>query len=47
LFFAIDKSALVRYLENGEDLQLAYGFLAEIDSSIPLKQVRKELGLDS
>ncbi len=41
------REAIIRYLEDDEDLQLAKKFLSKMSSSKPLKQVRKELGLDS
>ncbi|MEN8243540.1 MAG: ribbon-helix-helix domain-containing protein [Thermodesulfobacteriota bacterium] len=44
---AVVREAIIRYLEDDEDLQLAKKSLADIKSSKSLKQVRKELGLDS
>lgn len=41
------REAIIRYLEDDEDLQLAKKSLSKMNSSKPLKQVRKELGLDS
>lgn len=41
------REAIIRYLEDDEDLQLAKKSLSKMSSSKPLKQVRKELGLDS
>ena len=41
------REAIIRYLEDDEDLQLAKKSLSKMSSSKPLNQVRKELGLDS
>ncbi|MBW1891912.1 MAG: ribbon-helix-helix protein, CopG family [Deltaproteobacteria bacterium] len=40
------REAIIRYLEDDEDLQLAKKTLSGMSSSKPLKQLRKELGLD-
>jgi RHH-type transcriptional regulator, rel operon repressor / antitoxin RelB len=44
---AIVREAIIRYLEDNEDLQLAKETLAQMEGAKPLKQIRKELGLDS
>ncbi len=44
---AVVREAIVRYLEDNEDLELAKQALAETSSSKSLKDLRKELGLDS
>ena len=44
---AVVREAIIQYLEDDEDLQLAKKSLSEIKSSKTLQQVRKELGLDS
>lgn len=44
---AVVREAIIRYLEDDEDLQLAKKSLSDMKSSKPLQQVRKELGLDS
>jgi len=43
---AIVREAIVRYLEDNEDLELAKAAKAESRGSKPLRQLRKELGLD-
>ncbi len=43
---AIVREALVRYLEDNEDLELARAALAESRGSKPLRELKKELGLD-
>jgi len=43
----IIREAIVRYLEDNEDLELAREALAEGGDRISLKELRKELGLDS
>ncbi len=43
---AIVREAIVRYLEDNEDLELAKQAQSEMRCSKPLKQLRKELGLD-
>ena len=44
---AVVRAAIIRYLEDDEDLQLAKKSLSDMKSSKPLQQVRKELGLDN
>ena len=44
---AVVREAIVRYLEDNEDLELARRALAETGSRTSLRQLRKELGLDS
>jgi RHH-type rel operon transcriptional repressor/antitoxin RelB len=44
---AVVREAIVRYLEDNEDLELAKQALAETSSSKPLKELRKDLGLDN
>ncbi len=44
---AVVREAIVRYLEDNEDLELAKQALAETRSSKSLKDLRKDLGLDS
>ena len=44
---AVVREAIVRYLEDNEDLELAKQALAETRSSKALKDLRKDLGLDS
>jgi RHH-type rel operon transcriptional repressor/antitoxin RelB len=44
---AVVREAIVRYLEDNEDLELARQALAETSSSKSLKDLRKDLGLDS
>jgi len=41
------REAIIQYLEDNEDLQLAKQSLSNMSSSKSLKQLRKELGLDS
>ena len=43
---AIVREAIVQYLEDNEDLQLAKQALTEMKGSKSLKQLREELGLD-
>lgn len=43
---AVVREAIVRYLEDNEDLELAQKSLAEMKSAKSLKQLREELGLD-
>ena len=40
------REAIIQYLEDNEDLQLAKESLAAMGETKPLKQLRKELGLD-
>jgi RHH-type rel operon transcriptional repressor/antitoxin RelB len=44
---AVVREAIVQYLEDNEDLQLAKESLSKMSSTKSLKQLRKELGLDS
>ena len=44
---AVVREAIIQYLEDNEDLQLAKESLAKMSSTKSLKQLRKELGLDS
>ncbi len=44
---AVVREAIIQYLEDNEDLQLAKESLSKISSTKSLKQLRKELGLDS
>ena len=44
---AVVREAIVRYLEDNEDLELAKQALAETRSSKSLKDLRKDLGLGS
>jgi RHH-type rel operon transcriptional repressor/antitoxin RelB len=44
---AVVREAIIQYLENNEDLQLAKESLSNMSSTKSLKQLRKELGLDS
>ncbi|MBA2881461.1 RHH-type rel operon transcriptional repressor/antitoxin RelB [Desulfosalsimonas propionicica] len=41
------REAIVRFLEDNEDLELAQEAKAQMQSSKPLKELKKELGLDS
>ena len=43
---AVVREAIVRYLEDNEDLALAKESLAEYPSGKSLKDLRKDLGLD-
>ncbi|MFW6136541.1 MAG: DUF6290 family protein [Candidatus Aminicenantaceae bacterium] len=43
---AVVREAIIRYLEDNEDLQAAKESLSQMKSDKPLKQLRKELGLD-
>jgi len=43
---ALVREAIVQYLEDDEDLQLAKKAQSEMRASKPLKQLREELGLD-
>jgi len=42
----IVREAIVRYLEDNEDLELARRALSESRDSKPLRELRRELGLD-
>ncbi len=44
---AVVREAIVRYLEDNEDLELARQALAETGDRKSLKELRKDLGLDS
>ena len=44
---AVVREAIVSYLEDNEDLELAKQALAETGSSKSLSDLRKDLGLDS
>jgi RHH-type rel operon transcriptional repressor/antitoxin RelB len=44
---AVVREAIVRYLEDNEDLELARQSLTETRSSKSLRDLRKDLGLDS
>ena len=44
---AVVREAILQYLEDNEDLDLAKQAEFQTRSSKPLKQLRKELGLDS
>ncbi len=43
---AVVRDAIIQYLEDNEDLQLAKESLSKLSSTKSLKQLRKELGLD-
>jgi RHH-type rel operon transcriptional repressor/antitoxin RelB len=43
---AVVREAVVRYLEDNEDLELARQALAETRGGRPLKELRRDLGLD-
>jgi len=44
---AVVREAILQYLEDNEDLSLARKAASETKSTKSLKQMRKELGLDS
>jgi RHH-type rel operon transcriptional repressor/antitoxin RelB len=44
---AVVREAIIQYLEDNEDLQLAKESLIKMNSTKSLKQLRKELDLDS
>ena len=44
---AVVREAILRYLEDNEDLDLAKQAQSQTLSHKPLKQLREELGLDS
>ena len=44
---AVVREAIVQFLEDNEDLQLAKEALSEMRSTKSLKKLRQELGLDS
>jgi RHH-type rel operon transcriptional repressor/antitoxin RelB len=43
---SVVREALVHYLEDNEDLELAKHALVETGGSKPLSELRKDLGLD-
>ena len=43
---AVVREAILRYLEDNEDLELARKIKSRVKSSKSLSQVRKELGLE-
>ena len=43
---AVVREAIIQYLEDNEDLQLAKESLTQMSSTKSLKQLRNELGLD-
>jgi RHH-type rel operon transcriptional repressor/antitoxin RelB len=43
---AVVREAIVRYLEDNEDLELARQALAATGERVSLRQLRKDLGLD-
>jgi RHH-type rel operon transcriptional repressor/antitoxin RelB len=43
---AVVREAIIQYLEDNEDLQLAKESLSKMSSTKSLKKLRKELGLD-
>lgn len=43
---AVVREAVIRYLEDNEDLELARKALTESKGSRSLKELRRELGLD-
>ena len=44
---AVVREAIIQYLEDNEDIQLAKECRSQMRSTKTLKQLRKELGLDS
>jgi RHH-type rel operon transcriptional repressor/antitoxin RelB len=44
---AVVREAIIQYLEDNEDIQLAKESLIKMNSAKSLKQLRKELDLDS
>jgi RHH-type rel operon transcriptional repressor/antitoxin RelB len=44
---AVVREAIIQYLEDNEDLQLAKESLSKMSSTKSLQQLRKELDLDS
>ena len=44
---AVVREAIIQYLEDNEDIQLAKESLIKMNSSKSLRQLRKELDLDS
>jgi len=43
---SVVREAIVRYLEDNEDFELAKQAVAEAGGSKPLSELRKDLGLD-
>lgn len=43
---AVVREAIVRYLEDHEDLELTHQALAATGERVSLRQLRKDLGLD-
>ena len=44
---AVVREAIVHYLEDNEDLKMAHRALSEAGQRKSLKEIRKDLGLDS
>ena len=44
---AVIREAIIQYLEDNEDLELAKASLSNMHGTKSLKMLRKELGLDS
>ncbi len=44
---AVVREAIIRFLDDNEDLQLAKESLSKMKDTKSLQQLRKELGLDS
>ena len=44
---AVVREAIIQYLEDNEDIRLAKESMSQMSSTKSLKQLRKELGLDS
>jgi RHH-type rel operon transcriptional repressor/antitoxin RelB len=44
---AVVREAIIRFLDDNEDLQLAKESLSKMKGTKSLQQLRKELGLDS
>ena len=44
---AVIREAIIQYLEDNEDLQLAKDSQSKMSSTKSLKQLRNELGMDS
>lgn len=44
---AVVREAIIQYLEDNEDLELAKESLSRVSTSKSLTRLRKELGLDS
>ncbi len=43
---AVVREAIIQYLEDNEDIQLARESLSNLNATKSLKQLRKDLGLD-